>query len=243
MMSCSNHARVCPAVLEPGMWLNVWSSVLAGGSSTLCTNPIWVIKTRLMSQPAASSSASVRSSPYFYHNTLDAAKKMYRYEGLRSFYSGISPALLGLSHVCVQFPVYEYLKTRLTGGVELGQQDADGVNHFGGILLASCLSKICASCATYPHEVLRTRLQRQRILNAMAEKGGYKRESLYPKYRGIAHTVSTIIKEEGGRALYNGMGTNLVRAVPSSAITLLTYECMCPPTSRLTAAVLMKLGY
>jgi len=215
------------------MLVHLGASLLAGASSTICTNPIWVIKTRLMSQPpVASSSASVRSSPYFYYNTWDAAKKMYRYEGLRSFYSGITPALLGLTHVGVQFPVYEFLKKKFTGGVELGKQNADGKNNFGGILAASCLSKICASSATYPHEVLRTRLQRQRILNGMAEKGGPKRERLYPKYRGIIHTFRTIISEEGGRALYNGMGTNLVRAVPSSAMTLLTYECMSLPLPR-----------
>ncbi|KAG8427833.1 hypothetical protein J3459_006334 [Metarhizium acridum] len=30
--------------------VNFWSSIIAGASSTIVTNPIWVIKTRLMSQ-------------------------------------------------------------------------------------------------------------------------------------------------------------------------------------------------
>jgi len=30
--------------------------------------------------------------------------------------------------------------------------------------------------------------------------------------------------EEGAKGLYRGMGTNLVRTVPSSAVTILAYE-------------------
>jgi solute carrier family 25 folate transporter 32 len=38
--------------------------------------------------------------------------------------------------------------------------------------------------------------------------------------------VGTIFREEGLRGFYNGMGVNLVRTVPSSALTILTYEVM-----------------
>jgi solute carrier family 25 folate transporter 32 len=209
-------------VMESKLLSHVISAICGGASSTLCTNPIWVIKTRLMSQTAAT--ASTTPSPYHYRSTIDAARKMYTHEGLRSFYSGLAPALLGLTHVGVQFPAYEFLKGKFTGGIELGKQGADGSSHWGGILAASVLSKVCATSATYPHEVLRTRLQTQRILNGHAEKSGLRRESSAPRYRGILHSAGTIYREEGWRAFYSGMGTNMVRAVPSSAITLLTYE-------------------
>lgn len=204
---------------------NILSSVTAGGCSTICTNPIWVVKTRLMSQ--ASSKSSTASSPYHYRNSFDAAKKMYLHEGIRSFYSGLAPALLGLTHVAVQFPLYEYFKGIFTGGVELGQQGEGGKTNYVGVLMASCLSKVCASSATYPHEVLRTRLQTQRILNEHTSKSGLSRDTSFPRYRGVIHSVATIYKEEGWRAFYAGMGTNMIRAVPSSAMTLLTYECEC----------------
>lgn len=218
------------AELEPysnaKMVNHVVASVIGGGCSTLCTNPIWVIKTRLMSQASRQSSSLMRSSPYYYLNTFDAAKKMYQHEGIRSFYSGLAPALLGLTHVAVQFPIYEYAKSKFTGGVALGQQGDGGTRYWSGCLAASILSKICASAATYPHEVLRTRLQTQRILNDQVEQSNnsLRRERSFPRYKGILRSATTIYREEGWRAFYSGMGTNMVRAVPASAITLLTYE-------------------
>lgn len=80
------------------------------------------------------------------------------------------------------------------------------------ILLASSLSKMTASMATYPHEVIRTRLQNQ---------------SVKPfKYKGIFHAIKVIMAEESIRGFYKGLPTNLLRTVPSSAMTILTYEML-----------------
>jgi hypothetical protein len=45
-----------------------------------------------------------------YRHTLDAALTIYRSEGPRAFYRGLLPSLLGITHVAVQFPLYEQLK-------------------------------------------------------------------------------------------------------------------------------------
>lgn len=69
-----------------------------------------------------------------------------------------------------------------------------------------------ASMATYPHEVIRTRLQNQ---------------SVKPfKYKGIFHAIKVIMAEESIRGFYKGLPTNLLRTVPSSAMTILTYEML-----------------
>lgn len=173
-----------------------------------------------MSQSSlARTPASLQSSPYHYASTLDAFKKMYTHEGLRSFYSGLGPALLGLTHVAVQFPLYEFLKSWVTGGAGLGQPTE---HNFTSILFASVFSKMAASSATYPHEVLRTRLQTQRILRGHAVENGVSGD--YPAYRGLLSSVRVIWREEGWRAFYAGMGTNMIRAVPASAVTMMTFE-------------------
>lgn len=43
-------------------------------------------------------------------HTLDAARTIYRSEGIKAFYRGLLPSLLGIAHVAVQFPLYEQLK-------------------------------------------------------------------------------------------------------------------------------------
>ncbi|GAB0137749.1 hypothetical protein EsDP_00006003 [Epichloe bromicola] len=226
--------------------ISFWSSIIAGGSSTIVTNPVWVIKTRLMSQshspardhaahfmyPKPGNTPTARPTlnhPWHYRSTFDAARKMYTSEGLISFYSGLTPALLGLSHVAVQFPTYEYLKTQFTGE---GMGEGAGEAHWLGILSASVLSKILASSATYPHEVIRTRLQTQRrpvageqFLQGLGVTTPAERKTVdNRKYKGIVMTFRTILREEGWRAFYAGLGTNMMRAVPAATVTMLTYE-------------------
>lgn len=222
----------------------IYASVTAGACSTLVTNPIWVIKTRLMSQVSSRASKDSRT-PWYYRSTWDAARKMYQSEGIRAFYSGLAPALLGLSHVAIQFPLYEFFKTKFTG-LEMGENSSDDNNtHYFGILGATFLSKVCATSATYPHEVLRTRLQtQQRSLDPYPSNGGVafrgglghwsaprtsgpassEGAANTLRYRGVIQTCKTILQEEGWRAFYNGMGTNMVRAVPAAMTTMLTFE-------------------
>lgn len=222
-----------------------YASLTAGACSTVLTNPIWVIKTRLMSQSARTRPDGMRP-PWHYTSTLDAARKMYRTEGIRSFYSGLTPALLGLTHVAVQFPLYEYFKMKFTG-FAIGEhpKGAEEMTHWAGISAATFLSKVCASTATYPHEVLRTRLQTQQrqtpahspegISHHGAERNPHSRASgpgpsssdgmpTGPRYKGVIRTCKTILAEEGWRAFYAGIGTNLIRAVPAAMTTMLTYE-------------------
>jgi solute carrier family 25 folate transporter 32 len=224
-------------------WINFCSSIVAGATSTMVTNPIWVIKTRLMSQVSRKAVSNDARPPWHYRSTIDAAKKMYKNEGILSFYSGLTPALLGLTHVAIQFPAYEYLKTRFTGQGMGMSVEGDERSHWVGVLSASLLSKVLASSATYPHEVIRTRLQtQQRTLPSSSSeyaafRGGLegseshgptaviqKAKAALPRYSGIIKTFKIIWAEEGWTAFYAGMGTNMMRAVPAATTTILTYE-------------------
>ncbi|KAJ9660437.1 hypothetical protein H2198_002555 [Neophaeococcomyces mojaviensis] len=203
-------------------WLaRMYASLTAGACSTILTNPIWVIKTRLMSQSNRSTSEGKRVS-FHYKNTWDAARQMYRGEGIRSFYSGLTPAMLGLTHVAVQFPLYEFFKMQFTGYGIGEHPPEDHSSQWLAISAATFLSKTCASTATYPHEVLRTRLQTQQRRYGVSSSDGMQ---LAPeKYNGLLRTCKIMLKEEGWRGFYAGLGTNLLRAIPSAMTTMLTYE-------------------
>jgi len=83
-------------------------------------------------------------------------------------------------------------------------------------------SKLIAAVATYPHEVLRTRM-REPVSNGVL------------KYRTLGQSIRTIWAEEGAYAFYNGIGAHVLRVVPNAAIMFLGYEAVVhyfssPPT-------------
>lgn len=182
-----HHLSMSPDVIH------MLSAIGAGALCTLSTNPLWVIKTRIMTQ-------NREAQKYF--GLRQSMQHIYREEGWTAFYKGLRPSFFGLAHVAVQFPLYERFK------VVFG-----GEHDVWGVFLASAYSKTIASLVTYPHEVIRTR---------------FHTESTPPKkYRTITGTIRLILREEGGvRAFYAGFGTNLVRTIPASTITLVAYEVL-----------------
>ncbi|CCM04921.1 uncharacterized protein FIBRA_07118 [Fibroporia radiculosa] len=162
-----------PLSREHPWTLHILSAMAAGATSTICTNPLWVIKTRFMTQPFTERR---------YRHTFDAARTIYRTEGWRAFFRGLLPSLLGILHVGVQFPLYEQLKTwarrRYAREDLLPQQ----------FLACSAVSKMTASIATYPHEVVRTRLQTQR--RPLVSGGS---QAIDRPRAGIIQTVKTIV--------------------------------------------------
>jgi len=172
-----------------------------------------------------------------YRHTLDAALTIYRSEGFRAFYRGLVPSLLGILHVAVQFPLYEQLKIVARKHLSLSSftlfsfRPIQFLGHFlergsdvplsnQTILLCSAMAKMTASIATYPHEVVRTRLQTEKrpLITETSSDGMIKAQSP----RGIVNTTIKIIRVEGWSGLYKGLSINLFRTVPNSAVTMLT---------------------
>ena len=179
-------------------FIHLISAIGAGATSSFTTNPFWLIRTRLMTQS--------EFTPYFYWNSLHAFRSIYQHEGISGLYKGLGPAALGLLHVAVQFPLYEKFKSLQ----KKNPSDTKESLQVHQILFASTGSKVIASVATYPHEVLRTRFQNQ--------------TATPPKYRNIPQAIGLIFREEGLKGFYRGMFTTVMRVVPASAVTLITYE-------------------
>lgn len=180
-------------------WLNHFAaSMTAGSFSSFLVNPVWVVKTRLMIQTG--------KEKVYYKGTLDAFRKMYKNEGFKVFYSGLVPSLFGLVHVGIHFPVYEAMKKTLHVDDLTNQNE----HKLWRLILASLSLKMVASTITYPHEILRTRMQMQSPSQAQRGK--------------LVHEVADIYRKEGLRGFYAGYMTNLARTLPALAVTLVSFE-------------------
>ncbi|KIM58778.1 hypothetical protein SCLCIDRAFT_1218328 [Scleroderma citrinum Foug A] len=198
-----------PLMREHPWILHTLSAMIAGAASATCTNPLWVIQTRFMTQ----SRREVR-----YRHTFDAARIIHETEGIRAFYRGLLPSLIGITHPAVQFPLYEWLKRWAQG-----DSDVPLRNH-AITLPCSTLSKIAASLATYPHEVIRTRLQTLRppISEDVSSDRMIKRHDR----RSLIYVTRKMVEKEGWTSLYRGLSVNLFRTVPNNVVGLLAYELL-----------------
>jgi len=174
-----------PALIHMG------SAVIAGGISDVICNPMFVVRTRLQTQ------ALHTLEKYQPDGMLQTAKSLYREGGPLIFWRGMTANLMGLSHVAVQFPVYEQLKKTLRHTKH--QESALD------LLVASGLSKMTASLLTYPHEVIRSRMMDART-NV-----------------GFWQTCRKIHGAEGFLGFYAGLPVSLIRVIPNTCITFLTY--------------------
>jgi len=178
--------------------VHICSAAAAGFVSSTATNPIWFVKTRLQ----------LDQSRYGTTTAWSCIKSIYREAGFIGFYKGITASYFGISETITHFVIYEFIKSKLRERRlrEYGPDSNDSYNFFQ-FMAAGAVSKTIASILAYPHEVARTRLR---------QEGN--------KYRKFFQTLWLVWKEEGREGLYRGLGTQLVRQIPNTAIMMATYE-------------------
>ncbi|KAJ5033440.1 uncharacterized protein L3040_008555 [Drepanopeziza brunnea f. sp. 'multigermtubi'] len=169
---------------------------LSGGLTSFSTNPIWVIKTRML--------GSDRGAAGAYSSIWHGAREVMKNEGLRGFYRGFGVSLLNNSHGAVQFAVYDPLRNMWKA---YSREEKFGNT---ATMLISGAAKIIAGTVTYPFQVVRSRSQMNDARNVYGE--------------GITGVVAKIWKEEGASGFYRGLGTSVVRVLPATWVTFLVYE-------------------
>lgn len=165
--------------------------------------PITVIKVRY------------ESSFYSYTSIYGAAKDILRTNGLRGFFAGFgATAVRDAPYAGLYVLFYEQAKKRLSAlGTVVGGSQKEGeralsssssasINFASGVVAAGFGTAI-----TNPFDAIKTRLQ------------------LMPgKYKNMAQASKLMLREEGMRCLFDGLGIRMVRKAVSSALAWTVYE-------------------
>uniref|UniRef100_A0A8C9GUC8 Mitochondrial adenyl nucleotide antiporter SLC25A24 n=1 Tax=Piliocolobus tephrosceles TaxID=591936 RepID=A0A8C9GUC8_9PRIM len=173
------------------------SGSLAGVTAQTCIYPMEVLKTRLAIGKTGE-----------YSGIIDCGKKLLKQEGVRSFFKGYTPNLLGIvPYAGIDLAVYEVLKNYW-----LENYSGNSVNP-GIMILVGCstLSNTCGQLASFPVNLIRTHMQ----ASALMEKG---------KTTSMIRLIQEIYTKEGKLGFYRGFTPNIIKVLPAVGIGCVAYE-------------------
>jgi solute carrier family 25 folate transporter 32 len=185
---------------DPHLVAGVLSGLLTSG----LLHPLDVLKTRYQVQDGLVNALRYRS-------LAGAVRDVLGSEGVRGFYRGMAPALLGSGASWgLYFYFYEACKRRLRaggGGAPLSPAQHAYAAWEGGTV--TCLF-------TNPVWLVKTRMQLQTGSGSGGGGGGY---------TSMAHAFASIVRQEGPQGLYRGLAPALLLTL-HGVVQFVTYEAL-----------------
>lgn len=134
--------------------------MIASGLASLCTNPLFVLKTRFQSSSTDQSNKSY----------LKLGQSIYRAEGVGGFFKGFGSTLANNTKMWIQFPAYDFL-----------HKNTDNV------VISSMIAKITSSTIYYPTDLIRTNQRNLRDSRNMFQVGKsiYQVNGIRGLYNGV----------------------------------------------------------
>ncbi|XP_063111326.1 mitochondrial adenyl nucleotide antiporter SLC25A24-like isoform X2 [Cavia porcellus] len=173
---------------------------LAGATAQTFIYPMEVIKTRLIVAKKGE-----------YTGVVDCIRKLLKQGGVKVFFKGYVPNLLGIiPYAGLDLAVYELLKNYW-----LEHYAENSANPGIAILLGcSTLSHTCGQLASFPLNLIRTRMQAE----ALVEK-----ETV-----SMSQLIQEIYNKEGKRGFFRGITPNIIKVLPAVGIGCVVYEKLKP---------------
>ncbi|EEF51317.1 mitochondrial adenine nucleotide transporter ADNT1 [Ricinus communis] len=193
-----SHAlfSICKSLIAGGV---------AGGVSRTAVAPLERLKILLQVQ----NPHSIK-----YNGTIQGLKYIWRTEGFRGLFKGNGTNCARIvPNSAVKFFSYEEASKGILWMYrqQTGNDDAQLTPLLR--LGAGACAGIIAMSATYPMDMVRGRLTVQT-------------EASPRQYKGIFHALSTVLKEEGPRALYRGWLPSVIGVVPYVGLNFAVYESL-----------------
>ncbi|KAG7192426.1 uncharacterized protein KQ657_001827 [Scheffersomyces spartinae] len=153
------------------------SSTLAGLSTGVVTNPIWVTKVRLL--------ASSKLSPNAYRNMWHCLYSMYLNEGILLFWKGGLAGTFLIFQGAFQITLYDKLKDSF-------HRDKLSTTEY---IYCSLTSKVVSMLLTYPGQVVRAQLQNSIVKLKISQviSNIYKEQGLKGFFRGVGTNLLRVV--------------------------------------------------
>ncbi|KAL9641216.1 MAG: hypothetical protein Q9204_000204 [Flavoplaca sp. TL-2023a] len=195
-----------PKALHP--WTQFLAAGLGGMFSQFAIYPLDTLKFRMQCE-------TVEGGLHGNKLISDTARKMWKKNGIRSFYRGLPLGLVGMfPYSAIDLTTFEYTKRFVTSynakKRRCHEEDALPGNFMTAALGA--FSGAFGASVVYPINLLRTRLQSQGT-------------AIHPPtYTGFMDVTRRTVKGEGVRGLFKGITPNLLKVIPAVSITYVVYD-------------------
>ncbi|KAI3802987.1 hypothetical protein L1987_31134 [Smallanthus sonchifolius] len=162
------------------------AGAVAGISSTICTYPLELLKTRLTVQRGV------------YNNLVDAFLKIVKEEGAAELYRGLTPSLIGvIPYAASNYFAYDTLRKAYKKVLK-----KDEIGNIATLLIGSAAGAISSS-ATFPLEVARKHMQAGAINGRVYDNMLHalltilEKEGVVGLYRGLGPSCIKIVPAAG----------------------------------------------
>lgn len=172
---------------------------VAGCSAMMSAMPLDVIRTRLIAQ----------GNSKIYHGMMNATIIMWRREGIRGFFRGLSPSLVHIAPFTgLQFAMFNWF-------VEIWKA-CTAKEETQGALLCGALAGAVAKTILYPFDMVRHRLQLR----------GFRRQGFgrTTEYHTMVGTFAHVVKHETVFGLFKGLFPSILKAAASAGFAFLFYD-------------------
>ena len=176
------------------------ASIEASIWTTLVTQPIWVVKTRML--------LNVNKKISEFGNFKKQVAEIYGQHGAKGFLKGLQLSLVLSFSGVVQMYVSEGAKI-LYDRFNIPTTEFNE-KHF----TCGSLSKFFSVLLSYPITTMRTRIQQNQFVG----------DSGKAKYNGVSELFLRTAREEGAKGFYKGVSANLMRGVGQKGIYFYFYE-------------------
>ncbi|CAI2373782.1 unnamed protein product [Moneuplotes crassus] len=180
------------------------SCSIAGLISSILTNPMWVVRTRMITEEFKAQ--GIPDYEIKYKGLYRSIRRVWMNEGFLTLYSGLMASFLNLSHVLVYFTIYERTKIVLKNNIE---PDSSSLSSYL-VSLSVIISKITASMVSYPSELVRAR---QHDTRNHDQRGNH-----------FFKVVKRSYMSHGILGFYTGFSLNLLKILPQNIIVFMFYE-------------------